>query len=649
MAVVNQVNDHIKEVQSVAEGIASARDTVIAQSWQRCVSDYQLDPLILQEAYIVPHAELKLHQERLDKLLRTARYGLDELYRQIAQHGYVLLLTDAEGVTVDYQGDASLTWELQKSGLYLGAEWSEQRAGTCGVGSCIYTGEAITVHQTDHFDATHAPLSCTAAPIYDVDGSLAAVLDISALKSPELKASQALALSLVQSCTRRIEMAALMNTFRREWIVRLSQSPAFLDVDPECAVAVNSGGEIIGMTHSAQRLLARVKGSHWQHTSALLGSKISEYFDIEINELPTLSRALPSEERLISTCTGELWFAHALAPQQPPIGHHKRRIVSESLAKLYCGDAAMGVLAQKASQLAMSPLPLLLQGETGCGKEYLARAVHETSPQRKGHFVAINCAAIPESLIESELFGYAEGAFTGARGKGKKGLIERASGGTLFLDEIGDMPLALQARLLRVLAENEVLPVGATKAIPVTLRVLAATHQDLTQLVKSGRFREDLFYRISGARLSIPPLRARDDIVWLSTKLIEKSAPKPVMISNSAQSMLLRHLWPGNIRELDNAVRFALAFCSGSEIFPEHLPEDVRQGGSKASAMAGKTNSTGIGCHEDDILTVLQACEWNISESARVLGVDRSTVHRRIKKAGLSRHYTNQTYESVPK
>ncbi|MCC4798816.1 sigma-54-dependent Fis family transcriptional regulator [Enterovibrio norvegicus] len=636
MAVVNRVSDHIQEVQRVAEGIASERDAAIAQSWQRCVSDYQLDPLVLQEAYIVPHSELKEHQERLDKLLNTARYGLNTLYRQIAQHGYVILLTDADGVTVDFQGDRATTWELRKSGLFLGAEWSEARAGTCGVGSCIYTGEAITVHQTDHFDATHAPLSCTAAPIYDVDGSLAAVLDISALQSPEPKSGQALALSLVQSCTRRIEMAALMNTFRRDWIVRLSQSPAFLDVDPECAIAVNSSGEIIGMTHSAQRLLAHIHHTDWRNPSVLLGSLLSEYFHLHINELPTLSRALPTEERLISTRSGELWFAHALAPQQLPLGRRKRRVSSEAFACLYQGDRAMERLAQQASQLSLSSLPLLLTGETGSGKEYLARAIHQSSPQKNGTFVAINCAAIPESLIESELFGYADGAFTGARGKGKKGLIEQADGGTLFLDEIGDMPLSLQARLLRVLAESEVLPVGATKAIPVSLRVLAATHQDLSLGVQNGRFREDLFYRISGARLAIPPLRARKDIVWLATKLVEKSASKPMVLSASVQHLFNTYSWPGNIRELDNTIRFALAFCLGSEILPEHLPEDIQGWLTRGSVAENRCDSA---CVTDDILSTLETCHWNISETARVLGVDRSTVHRRIKKAGLSRHY----------
>lgn len=614
------------------DGKQTSRDDAIAASWARCIDDYHLDPVVLQEAYIVPHTQLKEHRERLEKLIRTAKYGLDALYGQIAEHGYVLMLTDAEGVTVDYQGDASQTWELKKAGLYLGAEWSEKRAGTCGVGSCIYTGEALTVHQSDHFDATHCPLSCTAAPIYDVDGSLAAVLDISALQSPEPKASQALTLQLVTSCTRRIEMASLMNTFRREWVVRLSQSPAFLDVDPECAMAVDAEGRIIGMTHNGQRLLSRIQGSDWRTPGVLLGRLLSEFFNLDINELPALSRALPTEERLLSTINGEFWFAHAIAPQ-PSLVQRRKKVISGSLSALYGDDTKMADLATKATTLSLSDLPLLLNGETGTGKEYLAKAIHESSSRKSGPFVAINCAAIPESLIESELFGYADGAFTGARSRGKKGLIEQANKGTLFLDEIGDMPLLLQARLLRVLAERELLPVGATKAIPVSFRVLAATHKNLPDLVENGSFREDLFYRINGATLTIPSLRERKDVLWLAETLLAKLASRKVYVSAAAGILIERYTWPGNIRELENMLQFALAFCEGNALLPEHLPEQLTGEEDKAYKPQGN------GCVRET-LQVLETCGWNISQTAKVLGVDRSTVHRRIKKAGVKRQYS---------
>ena len=203
----------------------------------------------------------------------------------MAGQDYVLLLTDADGVTVDYMGDGRFDEELRAAGLYLGSEWSEARAGTCGVGSCIYTGEALTVHQTDHFDATHTPLTCTAAPIFDVDGTVAAVLDISALRSPEPKESQSLALQLVRSYVHRIELASLMNVFRRDWIIRFSQSPEFLDVDPDCAIAISSDGHVAGMTHSGQRLLARTIGEDWRRAERIVGQPLNRFFDFDVNGL----------------------------------------------------------------------------------------------------------------------------------------------------------------------------------------------------------------------------------------------------------------------------------------------------------------------------------------------------------------------------
>ncbi|WP_245680767.1 sigma-54-dependent Fis family transcriptional regulator [Veronia pacifica] len=576
MSASVEIANHIREVQQVVDGAEkNERESVITDSWRRCIDEYHLDPVEQKQAYILPHGELRQHQERLDKLIRTARFGLEELYRQVASHHYVVLLTDSDGVTVDFLGDPAVDHELRKSGLYLGSEWSEARAGTCGVGSCIYTGEALTVHQSDHFDATHTPLTCTAAPIFDVDGSLAAVLDISALHSPEPKASQAMTLQLLQHCTRRVEMANLMNSFRHQWIVRLSRSPAFVDVDPECALALNHSGQILGMTHSAQQVLAAIAGIKWQQGTGILGALFSKFFEIDINDLPTFSRALPTEERLISAINGDLWFAHAVAPQKVTI---RRRVpaISAALAALYDRDPVMEAMATKASRLATSDLPLLITGETGSGKEYLAKAVHLTS-QRRGHFVAINCAAIPETLIESELFGYVDGAFTGARSKGKKGLIEQSDGGTLFLDEIGDMPLALQARLLRVLAENEVIPVGGTQPVSVSLRIVAATHQDLSERVSVGKFRQDLYYRIGGGILNVPPLRQRNDVIWLAEKLLNANNSNDeadLHLNDSVVRHLTSYHWPGNIRELANAMAFARAYGRGPVVEQNTYPNN---------------------------------------------------------------------------
>ncbi|PLU64762.1 sigma-54-dependent Fis family transcriptional regulator, partial [Sinorhizobium medicae] len=269
---------------------------------------------------------------------------------------------------------------------------------------------------------------------------------------------------------------------------------------------------------------------------------------------------------------------------------------------------------------------ILVQGETGTGKEHLARAIHEGSGL-KGQFVAINCAAIPEQLIESELFGYLPGAFTGASAKGRKGLIEQADGGTLFLDEIGDMPLALQSRLLRVLAEGEVLPVGGTVPRKVRIRVVSASHRPLQTLVAQGAFREDLYYRLNAATLSIPALRDRPDFDWILEQLLKRHGDGELILSEAALAALKAHDWPGNIRELDNVVAVAAALAENGVVeigdLPDHLLVNADTvGGSEAGAA---------------LSLMLATCDWNISETARRLGLDRSTVHRQIKRYSLKR------------
>jgi transcriptional regulator of acetoin/glycerol metabolism len=248
---------HIREIERVGMGAVSPRDTPVIQSWLRCLNDYKLDPTIAQEAYIVPEFKLREHREQAEELIRIGRSGLEALFTQIAGQNYVLLLSDARGVTVDFMGDPTFDNQLRKAGLYLGSEWSENRAGTCAVGACIVSGEPVIIHQDDHFDTSHIGLTCTAAPVYDTLGDLTAVLDISQLRSPTAKASQQLALHLVASTARRIELANLMTRTRNDWVLRLARSPEFLDVDPDAAIALDGSGRITGLTHGGFGALAR--------------------------------------------------------------------------------------------------------------------------------------------------------------------------------------------------------------------------------------------------------------------------------------------------------------------------------------------------------------------------------------------------------
>ncbi|HYH17082.1 MAG TPA: sigma-54-dependent Fis family transcriptional regulator [Azospirillum sp.] len=632
---------HINELVRVSEGVASRRDAIITQSWLRCVADHKLDPTVAREAYILPHERLCLHRDAMDEFLRMARFGLEALYRQVAGMGYALLLTDSNGVTVDFIGDRASDGDLRRTGLYLGADWNEGRAGTCAVGTCIATGEALTVHQTDHFDAMHIPLTCTAAPVFDSGGALAAVLDISALRSPEPKISQYLALQMVKAYAHKIENANLYNNFRREWVVKLSASLEFAEVDPDFVIALDGAGRIIGFNRRAGLLLATECDGDG---TSPLGRSFADLFDCHVDDLVRFVRSLPSDQRTIRLRrSGTPLFAQAMPPPavavpRPHIGEAES--LPKPLQAVSGGDPALKAVLARAAKLVNTRMSLLIHGETGTGKEHLAKALHRSSVRAAKPFVAVNCAALPEALIESELFGYEPGSFTGATARGKKGLILEADGGTLFLDEIGDMPLSSQTRLLRVLAEREVTPIGRTRAVSVDVRVIAATHRDLVELVKAGRFRDDLYFRLNGAVFTVPPLRQRGDLEWLIDHLLAERAERDGVayaITAPALAALRAHGWPGNVRELVNALDYACAVCTHGRIELADIPEPVQRSGV-FDAWPAATAPVAAPVDDDPaarLREVLRRRHWNVSAAARDLGVDRSTIHRQMRRFGV--------------
>jgi transcriptional regulator of acetoin/glycerol metabolism len=618
------IADHVREIEAVGQGRTSTRDPYVVQSWRRCLDEYRLDPAINCEAVILPEGRLKEHRQQAEELVVIARSGLERLYGHVANHAYVLLLADRLGVTVEYLGDPRYNEDLRRAGLYLGSDWAESHAGTCAVGACIATGEALTIHQTDHFDMTHTPLSCTAAPIYDTEGRLAAVLDISLLKSPVEKASQNLARHLVATTVRRIELANLMAQTRRQWVLHFALSPEFLDVDPEGGIAIDDLGRISGLTHGAARMMARAAGLDWRRPEQLIGQKVSCFLDLAIDDLPALLRGRPTHERVLRARDGNMLFAHAIEPT--PRTRAAAHVLPPALRRLGGDTPEIDALQKRAVRLSRTGLPVLIHGETGTGKEYLARAIHEASGV-KGPFVAVNCAAIPEALAEAELFGHAPGAFTGAAPRGRRGLVEEADGGTLFLDEIGDMPLGLQTRLLRVLAEQTVQPLGTVQQRKVNFRLISASHRDLRALVTENRFRQDLYYRLNVAELNLPPLRARGDFDWLVAQFMagKQSEGREIVLAPDAAAALRAHVWPGNLRELDNALSVAAALCEGGEIRCVHLPSVI---GGSVERVA-----------DDDaaaLRVALEACGGNVSALARRLGCDRTTVHRRMRRHGLA-------------
>lgn len=619
-------SEHIREIDRALGGAATGRDASVIASWRRCIDIHSLDPARPNPAHVVTATKLKEHREQSERLIAFARRGVQTLFRQVVERDYVLLLADQEGVTVDYFGDPSLESELRDAGLCLGSDWSESRAGTCGVGSCIASGEAMTIHQTDHFNITQIPLSCTAAPIFDSTGHLSAVVDVSLLRSPEPKVSQHLALELAKTAARRIELANLM-MMSCEWVLRFSHMPELLDIDPEAAITLDGSGYITGMTNGAARILGRAKEVDWRESGQIVGQPLSSFFELTIDDLPNITRMKPTEDRVICLHDSSAMFGHAMASQRSATAiASAQKELPAPLKALSGADPTMRLLERKAARLSAGSMPILISGETGTGKELLARAIHATRAKDKP-FVAVNCAAIPESLLEAELFGS-----NGNHGPARTGLLETANGGTLFLDEIGDMPMTVQSRLLRFLSEGEVQPLGSHMPLKLKIKVISASHRDVEQLVSEGRFRQDLFFRLAATILTIPALRERRDFDWLLDQLLRQRTiafPQTYSLTLAARMELKHRTWPGNVRELINTLDVAVAM-SGTEVIElEDLPAPVLPVPAEASAGSNATYS--------ELEMVLKICDWNISRAARRLGVNRSTVHRRIERLGLRR------------
>lgn len=574
--------DHVDEIDRVLRGAETGRDSLVSDSWRRCIETYGMDPSRKDPAYIVTETELRAHREQSERLIATARSGLQALFKQVAGHNYVLLLANARGVCVDFFGDPRFEDQLRQAGLYLGSNWTEELAGTCGVGSCIVTREPITIHQSDHFGLAHMPLSCTAAPIFDTLGELAAVLDISLLRSPSPKSTQNLAMSLVTASVRRVEMANLMAMTRRDWVLRFSTSPEFLEVDPEAAVALDGAGRIVGITSGARRTLDP------DGQARLIGSHIDDWVELGIDDLPDLMRGRPTEERVLRLKDGRGMFGHAIAPQMVQMSATKRRhgnVLPGPLGSFAGPDPALGELLSQAAQLAPTQVPLLVTGETGTGKEKLARALHVASARGHG-FHAIRCGGM-ETIA----------------------LLDNVESGTLFLRGVGNLTDDAQSALMKLLDQRNDLRVLAS---------CACTQADLSELL-----RVDLFFRLAGAVLSLPPLRHRADLDWLIDRLLRRCCTDDIRLSPAARAELKSRPWPGNIRQLEQVLAVCVALSEGGVIDLPDLPTAAPKPTPSQSDL-------------DDLEATLRACGWNMSQVARRMGVNRSTVLRRIRKAELS-------------
>ncbi len=625
----------------------------LQNSWKRCLTKYNIDPSTTSKTRILTGRALKDYTEPLEEFLFIARSGMKSMYERVSDAGYVLLLGDANGVTIEYLGNPNEEREHRETGLYLGSVWTESIEGTCGMGTCVEERKPITIHRDEHFRSRHIGLSCSCTPLFNPDGSLLGTLDISLLRPPPGKESQLLALQVVNYYARLIENVYFLRLFKDSWIVRFNAIQAFVEVMAENILAVDADGRVIAGNASAIKELTLRDGRN------PLNCFLSEVFDLRFDDLMNHAKHKTTTIMPLHTVrTGTQYFATFRAPElhtvRVPEGGNgydsldkgqRSRSSAMTLEYLAGTDSRMLFNANCARRVMNKDISILLIGDTGTGKEVFARAVHEASDRSENPFVALNCASIPESLIESELFGYKQGAFTGAKSKGMRGKILQSDGGTLFLDEIGDMPLNLQTRLLRVLAEKEILPLGSETPIRVDLHVICATLRNLEELVRKGEFREDLYYRLNGVTITLPPLRERTDKALLINNILSaENSGGTMKIDADAFDVLMSFPWPGNIRQLRNVLRYALAVAEGETVQLYDLPPEILQTSSlrpdtiirgAAAEMHEVPPDSMQYAERTAILSVLKKQKWNITGAAEDLCISRATLYRKMKKYSI--------------
>jgi len=632
----------------------------ILTSWKRCLGDYGMDPVEFPEIPVLESGEIRRYADEHDQLLAIATEEMQHLYNSVKDAGYAVILTNQDGIILHTVSDSDLAKKFSQANLRVGGDWGEKTAGTNGIGTAIAENRSVTVHMNDHFLACNINLTCTGAPIYNPTGDLIAILDASAIPKENSLSSQVLMRGLVANSVRAIENQLIKRMYSHKKIVRFHTQVELMGLPNEALVCLNDDETIIAANDTAAQFLGEPGVRH------LIGKSLSRYL-IDKNNQPisySLSKheyIIPFELRNNKNCNVFATLCELPGRKLARNSGLENKGTLE-LCSVAGKDQRMRQVVQNAVRLKDKKVNLLLQGETGTGKDVFARAIHNASNRADKPFVAINCASIPESLIESELYGYCRGAFTGARRDGMKGKIEQSDGGTLFLDEIGDMPLTLQTRLLRCVEEGAVVPLGGEKPVAVDLHIISATHRELEKMVEEGEFREDLFYRLNGMGLELSPLRQREDLFHIIQEVLsmEQESDDQIHIIPATMDALLSYPWPGNFRELRNVICTALAMSEGQEITlqdipgkvaayatvfsDENSPSSIKQAeeslvnpASAEEQSSSETDSTKLlaNAEKSALEKALKDNNWHITNTAKSLSISRNTLYRKMKRHNI--------------
>lgn len=589
----------------------------LSASWQRC-QGAGLNPAAIPDELRLNTAALDERRQRHGRLLQAVEHSALPLFNQLMGRTQSrLILSDPQGFVLHHWGVSRYSQKLANIALDTGVNWLEQYKGTNAIAAALSERQCVSVIGEQHFIKSHRFMSCTASPLFSPAGELLGALDITS----EQQIHTPKTAILVSSLAQQLELALLCRLPGAAVRLDLAPQQALLHSGWQGVLVLDLDGRVLGANPMARQLL---KGINLGQIHQALSPQV-------------LSRGSGRLQQ------GLVFRTQALEQPQhtkPVVRASQSRESQSRESSAAFKEPRLDQAWQQARKVLVRNIPLLILGETGVGKEQFVKQLHVQSSRHQQPFVAVNCAAIPAELVESELFGYQAGAFTGASRQGYVGKIRQAHQGSLFLDEIGEMPLAAQSRLLRVLQEREVVPIGSNQAHSVDIQVIAATHMDLPALVQQGAFRADLYYRLNGLQVTLPALRQRSDLRRLIHKLHQRYRVRPQSLCPVLEQRLLQYHWPGNLRELDNLMQVA---CLMAEEFPElnwqTLPESLQQTlVATEDTVTGLVPAPGNNLHrqmQTQIRDTWLACNGNVSEAARRLGISRNTLYRKLKALAL--------------
>jgi transcriptional regulator of acetoin/glycerol metabolism len=619
---------------------------LIASSWRRC-REMGVNPFLIKGQEVIPHKELQEKLNRCRKLVTVSRPFMKTLYEIVAGSGFLVLLTDEDGVVLELTGDPEVIRLAEHSKVGLGANLSERIMGTSTLGTVLVERVPMQVVAREHYCMVFHEWTCSAAPIFNHKGRLLGVLNVSG----HYERVHPHTLGMIVAAVKAIENELRLDETYQELRMAYEYSNTIMESIYDGLLSVDAQGRITHINSIARKIL-NYRDTEVNTTLDPCLSKLTEVLqkgqgfsnrEILIDNNKAMGSFMMTAVPVKDT-SGNIAGSVAILREIKAVHRFVANIVGAN-ANYTFGDlvgksARFTEAVYLAKQISSSDSTILLQGESGTGKDLFAQAIHNNSIRKKGPFIAVNCAAIPRELVGSELFGYEEGAFTGAKKGGYPGKFELANGGSIFLDEIGDMPLDLQVNFLRVLEEKCITRLGGHRIIPVDVRVIAATNKNLKELVKKGSFREDLYYRLNVLTIILPPLRDRgEDILLLAEHFIErlnKQLHKNITgMSAELKELFKKYSWPGNAREMQNLLERAMHLTVEGTLLLEHFPE-LSIGSTKRFWQENDRLETLSDFERQAILYALSKCKGNISEAAKMLDIARNTLYNKMNKLGIN-------------